>query len=296
MAIATVADEENRQPVLLRGGRLVPPVETTGTGLAPELGVRVEIDERGKVAGVEVLSIDPPSEYDDVFRRYTVAKLSSWRFAPAIVEARPVSTHLEWKVQFKAKEPSGSPFSGGLLPPFLYAKEDAEARHARLLSLPVEKQAEILNRYASIAEKHLDRERRNKYDTERFVVVSDADNPELAGIVARNLEVSLNVLGQLLQSDVEPQPSRLKFLVYLYARRSAFQAMREELFEFTFGSATYYAPGLIVYHLEVPSAGHLQSSLIHEACHAYSDRFLRRPGFAFPRWLEEGFAEYMANS
>lgn len=296
VAGAVLAQAEDRPPVLLRGSILLPPVETAGTGLAPEVGVKVDVDERGRITAVDVLSIDPSSEYDEVFRRHTTDELLWWRYAPAIVDGRPAAISLEWKVQYKAGQVTEGTISSSLLPLFLRARGDTEARHARLLSLPLDTQKEILRRYSRVAEKHIDGERRRQYETQRFVVVTDAEHPETAGIVARNLEVSLNVLGRLLQPDLEPQPSHIKLLVYIYAKRSAFDAMREELSAFPFGSAFYYAPGLIVYHLEVPSSDYFQSMLIHEASHAYSDHFLRRPGFTFPRWLEEGFAEYMGNS
>jgi len=35
---------------------------------------------------------------------------------------------------------------------------------------------------------------------------------------------------------------------------------------------------------------------VHEASHAYSDHHLRAPGVSLPTWLEEGMAQYMANS
>ena len=293
---ATVTRAEDRLPVLLRSSLLQPPAESAGTGLAPEVGVRVDIDERGKVTAVDVRSIDPSSEHDEVFRRHTVDQLLQWRYAPAVVDGQPTATSLEWKVQYQAGKGSGKKSSHGFLPPFLFAQADAEARHARLLSLSLDKQKEVLLRYATVAEKHIDPQRRQRYETERFVVVTDAEHSETASIVARNLEVSLNALGQLLQPHLMPQPSRLKFLVYLYTKRNDFNAMRAELSGLALGLATYYAPGLIVYHLEVSSGEFLLSLLIHEASHAYSDRYLRRPGFSFPSWLEEGFAEYMGNS
>ncbi|MEM7584971.1 MAG: energy transducer TonB [Acidobacteriota bacterium] len=297
MTTAAATQAEDRLPVLLRSSILQPPVESAGTGLAPEVGVQVDIDERGRVTAVDVRSIKPSSELDEIFRQHTVDQLLQWRYAPAIVDGRPSATSLEWKVQYLAGEEVSSTSSpGGYIPPFLFAKADAEARHAQLLSLPLDKQKEILRRYVTVAEKYIDPQRRQKYETERFVVVTDAEHAETAGIVARNLEVSLSVVGQLLQPHLMPQPTHLKFIVYLYATRNAFSAMRRDLASLSLGEATYYAPGFIIYHLEVPSGEYLQSFLIHEASHAYSDRHVRRPGFSFPRWLEEGFAEYMGNS
>ncbi len=282
--------------MLLRDSLLLPPVKSAGSGLAPEVKVRVSIDERGRVVDVEVVSIRPASEYDEVFRESTIEELLSWRYAPAIEDGEPQATTLEWTVQYQANSDNVPINPARFLPPFLLVREDAEARHARLMSLPLEKKKEILLSYARIGEKYLDRSRRRQFETDRFVVVTDAESPESAGIVGRNLEVALGVVHRLLQPHIEPQPSRLKVLVYLYSRRSSFDAMRAELAGLVGSMATYYAPGLITYSLEVPSSEFLMSFLIHESCHAYSDHQLRRPGFPFPRWLEEGFAEYMGNS
>ena len=66
---------EDRSAVLLRDTPLRPPVEVAGTNLAPEVKVRVTVDERGRVSDVEVLSIQPESEYDEFFRRNTIEEL-----------------------------------------------------------------------------------------------------------------------------------------------------------------------------------------------------------------------------
>jgi hypothetical protein len=46
----------------------------------------------------------------------------------------------------------------------------------------------------------------------------------------------------------------------------------------------------------MPSNEALLSIMLHETTHAYVDRFIARPGVHMPRWLGEGFAEYVGNS
>ncbi len=40
----------------------------------------------------------------------------------------------------------------------------------------------------------------------------------------------------------------------------------------------------------------IRSIMLHEATHAYLDRYVARPGAAIPRWLGEGLADYVGNS
>ena len=63
---------EEIAPVLLRGSMLLTPAGTTCTGIAPEVKLRMSIDERGRVTDVEILDVKPSTELDDVFRRATV--------------------------------------------------------------------------------------------------------------------------------------------------------------------------------------------------------------------------------
>jgi hypothetical protein len=61
--------------------------------------------------------------------------------------------------------------------------------------------------------------------------------------------------------------------------------------------AGFYNPaGLLVFHMNQPSNETLTGLLLHEATHAYIDRYVVRPGVNPPRWLNEGFAEYIGNS
>lgn len=295
----TVAAEgESRAAVLLRKSQLLPPVESAGSGLAPEVELQVTVDARGQVETVEVLSIKPPSELDDVFRRNTEKTVSRWRYAPAVENGEPVPVTLRWSVQYRqAPEASAASDEASLLPVSLFLREDANQRHARILGLPLGKRKEILLRYSGIAEQSLDAAYRRQTSTQRFVVVTDAEEPKTAEIVANNLEVTTNVTLGLLGDVVEPRTDELKVLVYLFRTQAALMKAQEALcLSAGYGVGTYLSPGLIVMSLEARSSDALLSDLIHESTHAYSDRFLRRAGFAMPLWMEEGLAEYMANS
>ena len=89
-------------PVPLRSPLPWVPDELAGSGLTPEAAVRVSIDERGIVRKVEVLSIRPTTDYDEIVRQELVETLSRWRYAPERRDGVPEATTLEWRVRFPA--------------------------------------------------------------------------------------------------------------------------------------------------------------------------------------------------
>ena len=282
-------------PVLLRSGLLLTPVEAAGSGVAPEVKVRVSVDAAGRVAKVEVLKIEPSTSFDEVFRRATVENLRQWRYAPARSDGEPVATTLEWTVQFLAKE---APEAGGLADSPIVADDDlGAARRARVSALTREERVAILDRYIKAAEKHLDAGQRRRADSARFVVVSDAPDAKTAEIVAGNLEAAFNVLDRLFRPAIEPQPEPYKVVAFVYWHQASFDAVEHELGGPPGGPAGFYLPpGFLAFHLELPTAESPLHILLHESFHAYADRHLARPGFSLPLWLDEGLAEYLANS
>ena len=294
----------DRAPVLLRDTLLTPPPESAGTGLAPEVKVKVEVDRRGGAAAVEVVAIDSlgetlDAEMEAIFRSHTREALETWRWAPAIEGGEAVPKTLEWTVKY---QPETGSLAAGSRPPRLdrmpiqLRLTETFARRDRLASLPTDRQQELLLRYSQLAEAHMDPERRNRFESPRFVVVTDADDEGSAEVIARFLEAAVRVVQGMLQPTIEPHPRYLKTLVYLHKYSTDFDAARADLVTLCGSEATYYAPGLILFHLEVGSPEILLSFLIHEASHAYFDQNLRRPRIEPPPWFEEGFAEYMGNS
>jgi hypothetical protein len=159
---------------------------------------------------------------------------------------------------------------------------------------PADRQ-KLIDRYAQAAEKRLTAKRRQRFDSPRFLVVTDAEDPRTAEILAGNLEAVFNVLHGLFDSHVEPQPERYKIVAYLFADRDAYRATELEL-RGTRDSAGFYAPpGFLAFHQEaLPDS--LLGTMLHEATHAFVDRHLKRAGVLLPLWFEEGVAEYIGNS
>lgn len=294
------ATTPDRTPVLLRKTSLLPPAESVGTGLEPEVRVRVKIDRRGTVEEVEVLSVKPSSELDETFAAHTRGELMTWRYAPAIENGEPVAKTLDWTVKFQVASGSTGhdPGKGRSVPSVLQPSGgvgpwETTRRRELFQAMNPDRQQEILRSYSRIAEKYIVIEDRKQFSSDHFVVVTDFAAEELPRQVAQNLEAAFQTIAAFHQPEIEPYPHNFKTLVYLYSSPDSFRAMRAELSPFTQEWATYYPPGLIVYHLEVTSDA-LLGFLIHEASHAYSDHHLRR--HPLPPWFEEGFAEYMGNS
>ena len=82
----------------------------------------------------------------------------------------------------------------------------------------------------------------------------------------------------------------------MYAKRGSFDRLKAELGALEWSDGFYDPAGLFAFHLEVASMESLLGIMMHEATHAYVDRYLVQPGSYLPRWLGEGFAEYVGNS
>ncbi len=296
-ASPTQAQEESklpdRTPVVLRHFPLLTPRETAGSGIAPEVQVKVALDDRGRVTDVKVVSIKPASEYDEIFRQATIETILLWRYAPAIEDGKAIATTLKWTVQYR---PTSAEGSGPLLATDPFLMRTPDQRRAELQTRSDAERQKLLERYAKSCEKHLDPLQRRYFASPRFVVVTDSAERETAEVVAANLEATYNLLDELFQSDIPPLPERYKIVVYIFRQRAAFARAAAELQLPGRAKGVYYAPGLLLFHLEAASPEDLLHTLIHESFHAYSDSHLLRPGLRIPQFLEEGLAEYISNS
>ncbi|MCH9649323.1 MAG: energy transducer TonB [Deltaproteobacteria bacterium] len=279
-------------PVLLHSEILLTPFETAGSGLAPELQLVVTIDTRGRVSFVEVKNIHPSSEFDELFKEVTEQSISSWRYAPALANGEAVEATLEWSVKFQAKSGQKSflPSDPGFLPRL------GTHQGLRTQRLSKQQRVNILQRYVEVAEQQLDSEHRQRYDSNRFVVISDAPTADTAKAIAGNLEAIFNILEGLLGNQIPLQPEGYKIVAYVFANKDSLRKVRRELQVRPWAEGFYAAPGLMIFHLQVQTTEFLQQLMIHEATHAFMDRHLTRHGTLVPPWITEGFAEYMGNS
>jgi hypothetical protein len=279
---------------------LTPP-EAAGTDLEPAVSVEVTVGIRGIPQAVKILSIEPSTEHDALFAEAARETLMDWRFAPARLDGQPVERTLSWTIRFPP--PAQQP--GRLPGPAVenvrtegMGRDETKARErARLLTLPATERLKRLRKLVSHAEKPLIQETRRSAVSEHFVVVTDAPQEDAAEIVAQYLESTWQTTYGLLEDRLKSQPNVGKVYVYVYESHSAFMKLAGRYSSSESFVQGFYSPlGLIAFHTELPAWEFLRHVLIHEAAHALLDRHVVRPGTVLPRWLDEGFAEYMGNS
>ncbi len=285
-----MAEGESRPLIPLRNPKPAPPFEAAGSGVAPEVSLEITVDERGRVAGVRTLEIEPSTPFDAAFERAAREALLEWRYAPALEDGLPVPKTLRWTYQFGELPGEAGDFHRG---PW-WLLDDPEDLLRRVWAMPDEMRRRKLDEEARKAEAFLHRPNRRRADSPRFVVVSDSDEASVAEAVAGNLEATFNVLDDLLA--IAPEPERYKVVVYVYRSRSSFAGLMESIEDYEWVDGYYHPLGLIALHLEMATGEAVLGMLLHEATHAYLDRHVTRPGIPFPRWLNEGFAEYVDNS
>lgn len=292
------AESADRAAVPLYTPPLTTPDEARGTGVAPEVTVRVVIDASGRVTEVRTSKIEPSTDLDDLFECTTRETLLSWRYVPATKQGKPVEVNLEWTVQFaeiaqrERKEQRLPTYRGMAGQP----EREAEEFRRRLLSLPPDVRRKMLGQLAETARSHLARGNISKYASLRFLVYTDAPEKQVAQVVAQNLEATFGVLHELLEPWVAPQPEPYRIVVFVFHSRAQFDRLKGNIRGIEWSSGFYNPLGLIAFNMEMPSSAALMSTMLHEATHAYIDRYVSRPGVVLPRWLNEGLADYIGSS
>lgn len=281
------------RPLALHAPALLAPAEAAGSGIAPEVAVKLAIDARGRVTSVQVVSITPPSELDELFRARVVETLSAWRFAPATSDGKAVDGTLDWRVRFPAVAGSAADVTVVAPPPL--AGGDAERRRAAVLALPQAVRRKILEAQTRAAMAFVDPRRTREAASPRFAVRCDCDEA-VAKTVAGNLEAIFNVLATEIMPGIALQTEPYKLQVVAFGTQAQYQAFTSKQLPLESSQGFYSPAGLIVFHFEQLTSDDVLAVLLHEATHAFLDRHVVRPGVALPRWLGEGFAEYVGNS
>ncbi len=285
-------------PVAIRTYQLLPPSELAGSGIDPEVSVRVTIDAEGAVSEVEVLGVEPSSEFDELLAERVRRSVGAWRYGPARGrDGRPVPSTLAWRMKF---ESPGGQSNGGMAGTRFDPQLDVlvaagglpgQAERPSLLQL-----AEALNQKLQVAEKYIDDEHRRRRQTPRFVVVSDLRDDHSVDILAGNMEAAFSVFHRQFDEHIEPLPSRFRIFVFLYESSLSLRRLQEEIMQGFPASGFYHSPGLLAFHCEVDNFDQLLHTMLHEAFHAFSDTYITGPGRDLPQWAEEGTAEYFGHS
>ena len=292
LAIGASSAQENRPAVELYNPKPVFPLEAEGSGLDPEVSVRVRVDARGRVSEVEVEKIEPSSALDAVFAEQMKETIGRWRYAPRYEGGKPVESELRWTTPFSGHAAARDRlrgWSGG-------SSILGRSRAVSILELPLEQRKRILEEQVRIGLSTLASGPSARADSARFAVYTDAGQAT-ADTIAGNLESIFNLLNATFASVIPPQDEQLKMQVFVFSGPQKLQTLAGSgpLAESS-PPGFYSHTGLIGMHLELASSEQALGLLLHEATHAYVDRHLVRPGVRLPRWLNEGLAEYFAKS
>ena len=289
-----VAQDDRPSPILIRRTQLFTPPEMVGSELEPEVAVRLQVDETGRVTRVTADDIRPSSDFDELIRSNVSEELSRWRFAPAIEDGQPQASEVQLSLQYRAFASTDDELVVEMQDDFFLG--NPELREAEALRLPFDQRKIVIDSLAAVADRHLVAEHRRRADSARFVVVTDARREETAEAVAGNLEAAYQTFEEIFGGHLEPQPEKYKQVAYFFSSQAALNKVQSDLRNTTLGAGFYKAPGFLAFHQEVLDPGELLGTLIHEAFHSFSDRKLRPPGRVGLLWLEEGLAEYFGNS
>ena len=302
-AIAWSAPPASRGPVVLYQPELRCPIESAGTGLKPLVRLKLSVDVRGKVTRAEVTSVEPSSELDDAFRAAAQSGLSGWRFAPGEKDGLPVPSEITVAVQFVPPDEAETPLPGtpaGTAAASAGSDASFESLRydyrARVLAMSLGRRRAIADAIAAQADDVLKKERRAVARDDWFEVVTDFGGQKQADGLLQNVEATFAAVHKVFGTRVPPRPREDRLRVFVFETRAQYEQFAAKNIPFEW-SAGFYAPaGVLAFHTQHPTVGFLRAVLFHETTHAYVDRHLAKRGTPLPRWLDEGFAEYIGNS
>lgn len=288
-------------PIPLYQPRPLAPPEVEGSDVQPLVRATLEIDERGKVTRVDVTAIEPSSALDDIFRKAAVDELSAWRFAPAETGGQAVPSKTGVAIQFYTAGPDYVQPRNA--PTALWSSAtDAEFESARwryrdtILALTLAARRKLADGIAARAEKLLDPAARVSAQNDWFEVVTDFGGQKQADALLNDCMATYHALYDMLGKDIPPRPRLERLRVYVFASKSQYKTFAREVSPFEWSQGLYCTPGVLAFHVQVPTMAFLISALLHETTHAFIDRHLVREGVHLPRWLDEGLAEYVGDS
>lgn len=290
-------------PIAIYQPALTCPIEAAGTGLRPLVRVKLAVDAAGRVARVEVTGVEPSSALDEVFRTAARDGLTSWRFAPAEQGGAAIDSEVALAVQFFAPS-EGPPQPGRLRRPASVAEASVDAEYeslryelrAKILALTAVARKQAADEIAASAETFLHPGKRSVARDDWFEVVTDSGGQKQADAILNNLHATFAAVYKALGTRIPPRPREERLRAYVFETRAQYDAFSAGNLPFE-GSAGFYAPaGVLAFHTQQPTVGFLLEALLHEATHAFVDRHVTMQGVLLPRWLDEGFAEYVGAS
>jgi len=292
---ATQPSPQAHGPIAIYQPALIAPIETAGTDLHPLVRAKLTIDETGRVTRVDVGAVEPSSPLDEVYRESARTALSAWRFAPAEKDGQAVASDASLAIQFHPFQDQARPSAptSGAGPGFEAFRYEYRGR---VLLLPAALRRKLADAIAATAERLLKKESRAVASDAWFEVVTDFGGQKQADSLLHNVEAAFVALNGMLGEKLPAFPREDRIRVYVFGTNQQYQTLVSQVSSFE-GSAGFYSPaGVLAFHAQHPTQGFFLATMLHETTHAFIDRHVARRGVLLPRWLDEGFAEYLGTS
>lgn len=123
--------------------------------------------------------------------------------------------------------------------------------------------------------------------------MTDVPRPGFAAELLNNLQAAYHFAYNIFRAKIQDQPAPGPLWVYVYRSEKQYAEFARRNQAADWSSGFYNPAGLIAFHAQGEGSRSTLAILVHETMHALLDRHIVRPGILLPRWLDEGFAEYM---
>ena len=165
-----------------------------------------------------------------------------------------------------------------------------------VLALPPTERALLRDALCKSAESELDSRNRQAAASDLFVVVTDVPGRGAAQRLLAHLDATRERIASSLGTAGIFRLREEPVHVYVLARADAYQRLLSRAQQLSWSAGFYHPSGFIALNGQWPSHDFLYGYLMHEATHALIDRMVRKTGVEMPRWLEEGFADYIGHA
>ncbi len=165
-----------------------------------------------------------------------------------------------------------------------------------VLALPADERARLRDALCRSAELELDPRRRDQATSELFVVTTDVPGRGVAQRLLAHLDATRERVASSLGTSGEVRLQTEPVHVYVLASAHAYQRLLSRAQQLSWSAGFYHPSGFIALNGQWPAQEFLYRYLMHEATHALIDRMVRKTGVELPRWLEEGFADYIGHA
>jgi hypothetical protein len=138
-------------------------------------------------------------------------------------------------------------------------------------------------------------ERTKRLESEHFVLLTDVRSPRLPRRLLDRLESTYLQLDALLRTPHLAPAESEKLWIHLLGEPADYQRVLSRMQRLRWSAGFYHPIGLVALHGRWAAEDHLVACAAHELTHWMIDRRVTQTGVTLPRWLEEGFADYVGH-